>query len=961
MSDAVRLMEEPPRLLDEINALDFNRLPDWESLCERNGWQKPPPFDRTLLEKVLMLSESTEVAEPFLRMYRKAVRTNNNALAVRALRRLAEVDHSQDWESNLVQAETTLQRQLGEAFAVAQASGDEEEMDRIAREILETRWRNMPQGKVARDVRTYWEDKESRRRDAEGTENLSLLRRCRDENWNRALAFSLLQAIDILTENGWQVPPNDCELMNECRRRVAEEMEAEDRNKSWKACCEVLHGAIQREDTVAIREAMAAPDFLDREPPEELLRDAQRVIEHEEAAKRRKVMQIAVCSLLALVAVLGVSGWWLRQKLFSMRCDGEAAKLATLEKGAHAIDHMGEALRQLEANDPEVYADPRVNVYVGKRKTMIEKNLARTNEVVSLLAELSTLSNARWTNATDAVTGQLARVEALLTGDDVAYRTKWLKLKTSYEDQLAAAEEVRREKGTKRHETLTTRMRDLAARLSETIGGEEQDKTIACCRADVTEWREDYGSLLPEIEGKLTTYEKELADAEQKQKNVREALAKLRAAQTAPDILEKRKNLIEFYSGYPAVKRLAPNPVEATTAHEVLDGTTVGQKAFAAVGNAGIPPDAFKSFLDENVASLKEIPAYYSLYGLMVSGDRTGKFFAASKGKADFKKPSYADAWLIEGEMLDLYARKMTDKIEKKVSGVKEFTIPSVDEIKEWVDIASRGNMTLGQFENEVLKQIERHLREVNEVKNGKKPYLEAERRCANWDTLTRDRYTAWRRVIMLDIYFKWLKEELKLMPPDNKLTGWVEKVETLAQPVHVDGVPEDLSWVCLWERRVRDRNMECVRLLEKIPADWTAQYREWRAARSVMREIVGWKVETAGQLLFDPRNPWQQKNPDAIIPIVLQTVKQDHPLYVLRTGPDGRLHMRKALVPSGGKWAMIAGAGHLPGEPLYQICRDGKPIDARKEIEERLKAFPERIVKVFSAKIPFFDMEEKK
>ena len=961
VSDAVRLMEEPPRLLDEINALDFNRLPDWEALCERNGWQKPPPFDRTLLEKVLMLSESTEMAEPFLRMYRKAVRTNNNALAVRALRRLAEVDHSQDWESNLVQAETTLQRQLGEAFSAAQASGDDEEIDRIAREILETRWRNAPQGKVARDVRAYWEDKESRRRDAEGTENLSLLRRCRDENWNRALAFSLLEAIDILAENGWQVPPNDCELVNECRRRVAEEMEAEDKDKSWKACCEALHGAIQREDTAAIREAMAAPDFLDREPPEELLRDAQRVIEHDEAAKRRKIMQIAVCSLLALIAVLGVSGWWLRQKLFSMRCDGEAAKLATLEKGAHAIDRMGEALRQLEANDPEVYADPRVSVYVGKRKTMIEKNLARTNEVVSLLAELSVLSNARWTNATDAVTGQLARVETLLTGDDAGYRAKWLKLKTSYGEQLAATDEVRRERGTKRHETLTARMRDLVVRLSETIGGEEQDKAIAGCKAEMAEWREDYGTLLPELEVKLTEPEKELADAEQKQKNVREALAKLRAAQTAPDILEARKNLIEFYSGYPAVKRLSPNPVEAITAREVLDGTTSGQKAFAAIGTAGIPPDAFRSFLDENVASLKEIPSCYSLYGLMVSGDRMGKFFAVSKGKPDFKKPSYADGWLIEGELLDLYARRMTDKIERKASDVKGFTIPSVDEVKEWVDIASRGNMTLGQFENEVLKQIERHLREVNEVKSGKKPYLEAERKFANWDTLTRDRYTAWRRIIMLDIYFRWLKEELKLMPPDDSLARWTEKIETLAQPIHVDGVTEDLSWVCLWERRVRDRNMECVRLLEKIPADWAAQYREWRTARSVMREIAGWKVETAGQLLFDPRNPWQQKNPDVVIPIVPLTVKQDHPLYVLRSGQDGRLQLQKALVPSGGRWAMVAGAGHLPGEPLYQVCRDGKPIDAQKEIGECLKTTPARIVKVFSAKIPFFDMEEKK
>ena len=497
VSDAVRLMEEPPRLLDEINTLDFNRLADWEALCERNGWQPPPPLDRTLLEKVLLLSESTEVAEPFLRMYRKAVRTNNNALAVRALRRLAEVDHSQDWETNLVQSEAALQRQLLEAFSAALASGDDEEKDRLAQDILDPGWRNAPQGKVARDVRAYWEEKEARRRDVEGAENLSLLRRCHDENWNRALAASLLQSIDALTENGWPLPSDACDLVSECRRRVAEEIEAEEKENQWKACCEALHGAIQREDTAAIREALAAPDFLDREPPEDLLRDAKRVIEQEEAAKRRKVVRFAIGSLLALMAVLGASGWWLRQKLFSMRCDGEAAKLATLEKGDHAIERIGEALRQLETEDPEVYADPRVNVYIGKLKTMTAKNLARTNEVTALLAELSALNDAHWTNATDAVSGQLARVETLLTGDDTDYRTQWLKFKTAYADHLAAEEEARRNEGTQQHRALTDRMHGLTARLTEIIGKEEQDKDLVGCRAEIVKWREDYGTLLP--------------------------------------------------------------------------------------------------------------------------------------------------------------------------------------------------------------------------------------------------------------------------------------------------------------------------------------------------------------------------------------------------------------------------------------------------------------------------------
>lgn len=55
VSDAVRMLEDPPRLLDEVGALDFNQLPDWEVLCSRNNWTPPVKLDKTLLERVLML------------------------------------------------------------------------------------------------------------------------------------------------------------------------------------------------------------------------------------------------------------------------------------------------------------------------------------------------------------------------------------------------------------------------------------------------------------------------------------------------------------------------------------------------------------------------------------------------------------------------------------------------------------------------------------------------------------------------------------------------------------------------------------------------------------------------------------------------------------------------------------------------------------------------------------------
>ena len=140
VSDAVRMLEDPPRLLDEVGVLDFNQLPDWEVLCSRNNWTPPVKLDKALLERVLMLNESTEIVEPFLRMYRKAVRTNNNKLAVQSLRRLVQIDHSQNWKVNIVQAEEAVQKQLVADFRAAKTAGNKDEVERLSQEFVETNW-----------------------------------------------------------------------------------------------------------------------------------------------------------------------------------------------------------------------------------------------------------------------------------------------------------------------------------------------------------------------------------------------------------------------------------------------------------------------------------------------------------------------------------------------------------------------------------------------------------------------------------------------------------------------------------------------------------------------------------------------------------------------------------------------------------------------------------------------------
>ena len=960
VSDAVRMMEDAPRLLDEVGTLDFNQLPDWDVLCARNNWAPPLKLDKALLERVLMLNESTEVVEPFLRMYRRAVRTNNNKLAVQSLRRLVQIDHSQNWKVNLVQAEEAVQKQLVSDFRAAKTAGSIEEMDRLAQELVETNWSEPPASKGTEEIRSYIVEKEAKQRNVEGAEDVSIIRRCMSENWNRPLAFSMLQAVDGLVEKGFVLPVADRDVVDSCRRRCADEMEAEEKERRWKDLCEQLHAAIQQENTTSIRDVLSAPEFLDREPDPDLIKQAQLVIQHEEAARKRKMMQIAVCAMATLLAVLGVSGWWLKQKLFNDRCEGEAVKLAALQKGSHAVDRLTEALRKLQTDDPDVYSDPRVNVFDGKLKTMRSQMNARTNEIAVVLSELKALKEAKWGDSVDSVTSRIERINAIIAKDDDALRADFIAIKAAWADHCEEMDVANRNVATKFHETLISHVKVIADRLKSELISEGLAKEVASCKESIEEWKRVHAQHVPSLEGAVGEAEKSLGEAENTQHNLQEAIKRLKDSATAKDYLAARKTLVEFYSGYPFVKAIGSHPVTAEDAAAVVDGTATEQKSYELMLKTGVDDATFKNFITDNVSSLAEIPSYYSLYGIAMNGGTRQYFFAMCKGKPQIKKPSYDANYQIDGELLDFGKGEMVQQISRKANYGRPFykSLPSSDEIKNVVDLAGQTSLSLSKFEQEIVKIIAGHLKAASDkdfLKNEVDVYGK------QYDFAV-ERYPAIRRIQLLQLYFTWLKDDLKMMPQDGVFSRWFDRVEDLAQPVRVDNIPEDLTWTCMRENRVRQRNSECAKLLSQMAAQkFIDEYRAWKSARIELRKLTDWKIEYAGCNSYNPYDTRWVANHSAVLPSILGNVKKDHPLYVLRRENE-KLILKRALVPykNGTMWAIASGMAKefVTGDPLFQVSAGGKYIDAEETIEGILKEIPETTAKQFAAKIPLFKVE---
>ena len=379
---------------------------------------------------------------------------------------------------------------------------------------------------------------------------------------------------------------------------------------------------------------------------------------------------------------------------------------------------------------------------------------------------------------------------------------------------------------------------------------------------------------------------------------------------------------------------------------------------------SGVDDATFKTFITDNVASLAEIPSYYSLYGIANRGDRRQCYIAMSKGKPLIKKPSYDSNFQIDGELLDFAKGEMVQQMSCNSNygsgGPYYKSLPSSDEIKNIVDLATLSNLSLPKFELEVMKAVARHIKAAgerdfikNEIDIGEKQHY-----------FVVDRFPAIRRVQLLQLYFTWLKDDLKVMTQDASFSRWLGRVEDLAQPVRLDNVPEDLTWTCLHESRIRQRNTECARLLSQMASHkFIDEYLAWKNARVELRRLIEWKIEYAGCNAYNPYDSRWMKDHSLVFPSINENVKKDHPLYVLRR-ENGKLVLKRALIPYKNNtiWAVQAGMTKefVPGDPLFQVSENGKYIDAEETIRGIFKGMPENTAKQFAAKIPLFKIEVK-
>ena len=976
-SDAVRLLEAEPRLLDEAGTLDFFQLPEWQELCSRSGWTVPERVDQALLERVLEVAESAAMVEPALKMYRRAMRTHDEALTLQSLRRLAAADKSSDWAKELRQIEGVAQRRILEAFRSAKSENDEDGMSQASDALLDEKWSTPPGEDILREPAAFRREKDEARKRKEQSEDIGLLRKLASD-WKRERAETLLRHLDALALEGIALPSESeaevAAIRERCEREAAD-AEAEAR---WRGAVEQLHVAVAHGDPDEIRSVLASPEFLDRPPDEELQSRAEMAVTQAEDAHRRKIRLLVSCLVLVLFGVLFLAGKVYSQKQFNARCIAEAARLARLVDAPRAHATLRDALDSLEKDSPKVRRDPRIKAFDAKLAEIETARNARLAEAGGLFERLEAEQTADWPGEEDENRATIEKLKGLLLPEDDELATRLASCELSFQRTYSARHADRRARAESELKPLLSAAENATESCRADFPSDARLKAVSVFRKRADDWRTAYSDEAPALVPRLDAALADLDEVVKRMDEAAQATNELAEAKDADAFLRARDALTLGYGGYRGVEVLRRAPVDESGIRLLLDNGLAGQQRFGAFANAG-SNETFEGVVNEAV-SFREADSWYSLYGV---GDDE-KVYAYHVGRPE-TTTERTSTGVIMGKIrgngiLSAEDLHKDDTLSFKLSAREAWDskLTSVSaELHELVDFASRVGSDRNKFCNWLLSRLRMHLKaakgdsappEVERLgfqktstggyqKTRTKTYLEQEQSDSIY--IRQGRFPAYARIQIMNQYLEWL-ETLGEMPEQIPGPGgWRSRLADLAARISIDEVDDAMVWTCLYDGRVRGRNKECAEFLNKLPDDLFDQIQEGRKFGAKLQEVSNWKAAFAGSFAFRPEKT------SVLVPAVLPEVSVDHPLYVLRK-ENGNTLLKKVLVPSKknpGTWALAPGAKELAsqGDPLFEVRRDGKAFDPEPVVSALLKNAPKGSERLFSKASFWIELPERK
>lgn len=939
--DAVQKLSEEPDPVRGLGALRFPRLDEWLAFCETRKLPRPefPPPEK--IGGICDFLKSQQVTEPAQKLYRKAIRTKDAGLTVFSLRLLAETDKSRDWRGDLTQAEDNLKRELSRLLSEAEGRGERERACELADRLLDPRWGEPPSVEVTNRAKSAIASFESDEVAREQDEALDLLRLCQ-ENWNAAKAGRILSYLDKLAASGTTVPTEDVEMVAASRAHCEADAKSAAFDAAWRVASEKLFIAVGHESPDEIRAAMAAVEFQDRPPDEEVYRKARLVILHDEAKRRQKMRIAATVVLAAVAALVAVSIALLRNHNFVRQCEEEAGNLELLVQRGE-INALEDVLGKIKAAAPRVWDDPRLQKYeqrLGELRTEQTGLLAKAETAV---AELESIYKVGWRKTEDAALAEKVSAAADLLGK-VVYRGlsdrsspvagRFATLKASYDEYAAQRLAERVAEAEKFFPVLLAQMKGVGERLETQFLSGEITNAVETCEKAAKEWLSRYSDCSPNLAAQVEAADFTLA--KKKAANGAALLSKLLEATDCDTVLKARRDLREFYAGYAKVRAMGDLGYGETEAEALLsDGpANLSDLADYASSFSGQPDETMLERVRDTISRADEYLG--EAYGIRLASQTNYSGFAIGQ----YRNAKTATGYDVRGD-IEWFKN---GRVHKETS-IKNATIPfeveplpSTEEIRELKMVASdvaASPIKLGGVLFEKLSAIC--------VAAGKDGFTEAQRRFSWQKKSAKNKGgsdSAYRMTQLLNIYLNALRK-LEMLPASDEMESIRSECRDLALPIDIadtEGGKIDgkYSWLFMEDRLVAKRNHDCALFLKRLADRGLAgRLKAYFSIAPGLKIIQALHVSFAGALAMEPVSGGTVVSP--------QCGENAVTLYALRVKGDKRI-LVPVLVPKDGVWSRTASAekiGLSEGEPLFRFMAGVDARDPERELAETLKDTP--------------------
>ena len=378
---------------------------------------------------------------------------------------------------------------------------------------------------------------------------------------------------------------------------------------------------------------------------------------------------------------------------------------------------------------------------------------------------------------------------------------------------------------------------------------------------------------------------------------------RMKASHDVKEVLNLREELRGKFSAHTFVKEIKPLPFTADEAADVVEN---GLKDWhhAPLPDVWTSSMAFQTFVTNTLLPLASSSFATGMKALYQVDALERVMLGLSCGEPTIEMIN--GKYSIKGDLYEL-GPKCATRARFWVDATRLVKVEAVwpcEELKEVIRFATREGMRAAAFEDELLNRMNSYAKSAAD----KKVELSS----------------AYRRVQLITLYFNWLKDGLKIWPEDIRLEKFVTEAKELAQPIPIEGLPNELTWAASEDARIQARNTACEQFLRGLDkAKFTEVYRAVRAHKLAEAQRANWKVKFVGRLNCPSGAAWRKNPAKFYLSIFDEQAKGHYPLYVLRK-VNGQLAFKRVLEwnKAANSMKVTTGMGKqlYACDPLFQI-----------------------------------------